>query len=185
MMSALPAALAMSMKPVSLTPTCTSVDVVLPARTLMFDVPGWLVPSGHTVTKVVALALTTVRLSTTAVAPVGMLPPVTSQTSVSCVGDKCSDVVVRLSSARTGVIGVNALCTVACTIHDWDTASVSGTATANPMAHRRWRAFVIPFLLSPIDRLHVESATPRCRILCASAKNVKFDLVFAHANFRA
>jgi hypothetical protein len=123
MMSALPDALAISIMPAPLNPTCTSVEVVLPASTLRFDVPGWPVPSGQIVMNVVAVALTTVRLSTTAVAPAGTpFAPDTCQTSCSCVGDRWNAVwpVDRLSSARTGVIGVNALCTgpVACAIED-------------------------------------------------------------------
>jgi hypothetical protein len=121
MMSVLPAALAMSIAPVVLNPTTTIVEMVLPASASMFDVPGWPVPSGQSVKNVVEFAFTTVRLSTMAVAPAGMpLNPVTCQISISCEGERCSAVFDRLSSARTGVIGVNALCTgpVACAIED-------------------------------------------------------------------
>src|SRR5579862_4088795 len=129
MMSVLPATLAMSMTPALLNPTTTVANVVFPGSTSMFDVPGLLVPSGQSVRYVVAVAPTTVRLSTIAEAPAGMLfAPVTCQVSTSCVGDRCIAWfgAYRLSIARTGVMGVNALCTggVACAIHDWDTANV-------------------------------------------------------------
>jgi hypothetical protein len=110
----------MSRTPPALKATTTAAAVVCPASTLRFEVPGSGWPSGHNLRNVVVVALVTVRLSTTAVAPLGMLAPVTCHTSTSWPGDRCIDRVFRLSSARTGVIGVNALCTAApaCATHD-------------------------------------------------------------------
>jgi hypothetical protein len=74
----------MSMTPAALIPTTTVAKVVLPGSTSRFDVPGSLTPSGHTVKNVVAFVLTTVRLSTIAVAPVGTpFAPDTCQVSLS------------------------------------------------------------------------------------------------------
>jgi hypothetical protein len=73
----------MSTTPALLRPTTTVVDVVFPASTSMFEVPGSDTPSGQSVKKVVAFVLTTVRLSTIAVAPLGTLPPVTCHVSDS------------------------------------------------------------------------------------------------------
>src|ERR1039457_6288240 len=159
MMSPLPAALKMSMAPPALKPTTTVVPVVFPASTFRFDVLGWVARSGHILTNVVAVVLTIVRLRTMAVAPDGMLfAPDTCHISVSWLGEKWNAWfgAKRLSSARTGVMGVNALCTgaVACATHDWDTANASGTANDRPTAQRRWRATTFRFRLSPIDRLH-------------------------------
>jgi hypothetical protein len=112
MMSALPATLAMSILPAVLRPTTTVVAIVFPASTSTFDVPGSPVPSGHSVRNVVAVALATVKLSTMAVAPVGMLfAPETCQISSSWLDEKCMFWLgaYRLSNARTGVMGVNAL----------------------------------------------------------------------------
>jgi hypothetical protein len=111
MMSALPPALAISIAPSVPIATTTIDDVVLPGRTLMFDVVGTAPWSGYSLMNVVAVALTTVRFRTIAVAPVGMpKAPVTCHTSVPA-PEKCIDESLRLSSARTGLIGVNALAT--------------------------------------------------------------------------
>jgi hypothetical protein len=83
MISALPATLAISMTPALLKPTTTVVDIVCPASASRFEVPGSATPSGQSVKKVVALTLATVRLSTMAVAPLGMAPPVTCHVSDS------------------------------------------------------------------------------------------------------
>jgi hypothetical protein len=85
MMSALPAALKISIAPPLLSWTTTMLFTVLPAVSLMFEVPGGApTAAGYAVRKVVVLTLVTVRLSTIAVAPVGMpFTPVTCHRSVS------------------------------------------------------------------------------------------------------
>src|ERR1700681_4636389 len=143
MMSALPTALKMSIAPPALSCTTTTLLDAFPAVALTFDVPGGVpAAAGYAVRNVLLDTLVTVRWSTMAVAPDGIpLAPLTCHVSVSFPGARWNAVwpAVRLSRARTGVIGVNALCTgvVACAARVCHNPNASGRHIPAPTNQRR------------------------------------------------